>query len=260
MSFDSLRFNRRTLVAGAAAFALGSVTGSSNALAQGVEENYPLPLRDPSEYTAYIPAVSKPGQFAGYTCEFDAVWVALKTFGEELSLSDMIDIVGVDRSIEPYYVESSRGMLIYGGDISNHFCGDYEHNFLARSRTRALRPIFKEVGLPVRTVSDEKQIRQCLDRDRLIVIKGTVDFKPWTSAYWMTDNGKEFPVVLGNDHAQVIIGYSDEVVVIRDVLGPTSTNWERPYEYEVPWDQFLACWWAQGNDGQAIGERGSFKG
>ena len=48
--------------------------------------------------------------------------------------------------------------------------------------------------------------------------------------------------------------------VIRDVLGPTSTNWERPYEYEVPWDQFLACWWAQGNDGQAIGERGSFKG
>ena len=65
MSFDSLRFNRRTLVAGAAALALGSVTGSSNALAQGVEENYPLPLRDPSEYTAYIPAVSKPGQFAG---------------------------------------------------------------------------------------------------------------------------------------------------------------------------------------------------
>jgi hypothetical protein len=66
--------------------------------------------------------------------------------------------------------------------------------------------------------------------------------------------------VLGNDHAQVIIGYNDDVVVIRDVLGPTSTNWSRPYEYEVAWDQFLACWWAQGNDGQAIGERGSFKG
>jgi hypothetical protein len=260
MSVRLHRFNRRTLMTGAAALAFGSVAGSNAVEAQSVVENTPAPLRDISEYKAYIPAVSKSSQFAGYTCEFDAVWVALRTFGEDLSLADMIDIVGVDRSIEPYYVESSRGMLIYGGDISKHFCGDYEHNFLARSRTRALRPIFKEVGLPVRTVRDQKEIIQCLERDRLIVIKGTVDFQPWTSAYWVTPNNTEYPVVLGNDHAQVIIGYNDDVVVIRDVLGPTSTNWSRPYEYEVPWDQFLACWWAQGNDGQAIGERGSFKG
>ena len=54
---------------------------------------------------------------------------------------------------------------------------------------------------------------------------------------------------------------TDEALMfLAPVLGPTSTNWERPYEYEVPWEQFLACWWAQGNDGQAIGERGSFKG
>ena len=260
MSFDAQRMQRRSLLAGVAGLALSSVAGPKLASAQNVQVNFPAPLRDVSEYDAYIPAVSKASQFAGYTCEFDAVWVALKTFGEELSLNDMIDIVGVDRSIEPYYVESNRGMLIYGGDISNRFCGDYEHNFLARSRTRALRPIFKEVGLPVRTVRDQKEIIQCLDRERLIVIKATVDFKPWTSAYWITPNGKEYPVVLGNDHAQVIMGYNQDVVVIRDVLGPTSSNWERPYEYEVPWEQFLACWWAQGNDAQAVGEKGSFKG
>jgi hypothetical protein len=48
------------------------------------------------------------------------------------------------------------------------------------------------------------------------------------------------------------MGYNDEVVVIRDVLGPTSTNWQRPYEYEVPWDTFLAVWEAQGFDGVAV--------
>jgi len=41
--------------------------------------------------------------------------------------------------------------------------------------------------------------------------------------------------------------------VIRDVLGPTRSNWERPYEYEVAWDTFLACWGAQGRDGLAVG-------
>ena len=48
------------------------------------------------------------------------------------------------------------------------------------------------------------------------------------------------------------MGYNSDVVVIRDVLGPTSTNWERPYEYDVPWDTFLAVWEAQGNDGVAV--------
>jgi hypothetical protein len=42
------------------------------------------------------------------------------------------------------------------------------------------------------------------------------------------------------------------VVVIRDALGPTSTNWNRAYEYEVPWDAFLAAWEAQGFDGLAV--------
>jgi hypothetical protein len=41
-------------------------------------------------------------------------------------------------------------------------------------------------------------------------------------------------------------------VVIRDVLGPTDTNWNRPYEYDVPWETFLSVFEAQGSDGVAV--------
>ncbi|HET9658889.1 MAG TPA: hypothetical protein VFP05_01060, partial [Thermomicrobiales bacterium] len=81
----------------------------------------------------------------------------------------------------------------------------------------------------------------------------TVDFKDWTPATWITPEGEQLQVVLSNDHAMIVMGYNDEVVVIRDVLGPTSTNWQRQYEVEVPWDRFMACWGAQGNDGLSVG-------
>jgi hypothetical protein len=58
--------------------------------------------------------------------------------------------------------------------------------------------------------------------------------------------------VLGNDHAVVVMGYNDEVAVIRDVLGPTSSNWNRLFEYEVHWDTFLSVWEAQGFDGLSV--------
>ena len=83
-------------------------------------------------------------------------------------------------------------------------------------------------------------------------MKATVDFLPWASTTWITPDGKALPTVLGNDHAVVIMGYNDYGVVIRDVLGPTDTNWERPYEYDVPWDLFLSVFQAQGSDGVAV--------
>ncbi|MGH2550079.1 MAG: hypothetical protein ACRDHN_11840, partial [Thermomicrobiales bacterium] len=103
-----------------------------------------------------------------------------------------------------------------------------------------------------RGVHDRKGIEDCLKKNRLIFIKTTVDFKPWVPATWITPDNKQYPVVLGNDHAVVIMGYDEHVVLIRDVLGPTSTNYERPYEYEVYWNQFLSCWGAQGSDGLAV--------
>jgi hypothetical protein len=45
--------------------------------------------------------------------------------------------------------------------------------------------------------------------------------------------------------------------VIRDVLGPTSSNWQRPYEYEVGWPAFLAAWGAQSFDALAVYPPGS---
>ena len=66
-------------------------------------------------------------------------------------------------------------------------------------------------------------------------------------------DGRTYKTVLGNDHAVVVMGFNKDVVVIRDVLGPTSTNWQRPYEYEVSWSKFLAGWGAQSYDGLAVG-------
>jgi hypothetical protein len=48
------------------------------------------------------------------------------------------------------------------------------------------------------------------------------------------------------------MGFNAESVVIRDVLGPTSSNWQRPYEYEVDWPTFMASWGAQSYDALAV--------
>jgi uncharacterized protein YvpB len=87
---------------------------------------------------------------------------------------------------------------------------------------------------------------------QLVWIKTTVDFKPWRPATWVLPDGRTIQTVLGNDHAVVVMGFNDQSLVIRDVLGPTSSNWKRPYEYEVDWGTFLAAWGAQGFDGLAV--------
>ena len=115
-----------------------------------------------------------------------------------------------------------------------------------------MRKVVDEYDLAVEPVDDREGIESALDRGALIWIKSTVDFLPWEPVTWITPEGKELPGVLGNDHAVVVMGYNADVVVIRDTLGPTSTNWERPYEYEVPWDTFLPVWEAQGFDGLAM--------
>lgn len=251
MSPSGSSFSRRSLIAGSLGVALAPVIGHAAEPAT-IVENQPVPVRDPSIYKAYIPAASKTGQFAHYTCEFDAAWAVMKTYGIDSTLEQQLAAIGVDRAIEPYYVEQADGVFVYGGDLERHFCGDYETNFLARSRGKAMRKVFESFGLSVRTVSNRKDIEDCLRLGRLIFIKTTVDFKPWVAAEWITPENKRYPVVLGNDHAVIVMGHDEDVVVIRDVLGPTSSNWDRVYEYEVPWDQFLECWGAQGSDGLAV--------
>ena len=101
-------------------------------------------------------------------------------------------------------------------------------------------------------MQDRASIEAALRAGQLIWIKTTVDFKPWRPATRVMPDGRTHQTVLGNDHAVVVIGFNTTSVVIRDVLGPTSSNWQRPYEYEVDWDTFLKAWGAQEFDGLAV--------
>ncbi len=205
------------------------------------------------EYDAYIPAALKQQQAYPYSCEFDAAWVILHTYGFEPTVDDLVAIVGVDQRIEPSIgQETAQGHIIYGGDIFNAFSGDYTSNFLARSTGAAMRRAFKPYGLAVTPVHDRPGIEAALRDGALIWMKTTVDFKPWRPAIWQLPDGRTHQTVLGNDHAVVVIGFNADVVVIRDVLGPTSSNGQRPYEYEVNWDTFMAAWQAQSFDALAV--------
>lgn len=204
-------------------------------------------------YDVYIPAATKEGQFEHYTCEFDAAWVILKTWGHDVALDEMLEIVGHDTSVEPWYEETPDGVVIYGGDVTTAFSGDYRTNFLARTTGKAIRPLFEAYDLKVNRVKNREELERALGGGRLVWIKTTVDFKDWVPATWVMPNGKRYQTVLGNDHAVVVMGYNDEGVLIRDVLGPTSSNWNRVYEYEVDWDTFLRAWGSHGFDGLAVG-------
>ncbi len=203
-------------------------------------------------YDAYIPAAVKEGQLYQYTCEFDAAWVILQTYGIDVGVADIIERAAIDTSIEPYFEETAAGFVIYGGDVRSAFSGDYRQNFLARSTGDAFIPVFASYGLEAMPVRDRAGVEQALRNGALVWMKTTVDFKPWRPATWITPQGERIPTVLGNDHAVVAIGFNSEVVVIRDVLGPTSSNWRRPLEYEVAWETFMRAWGAQNFDGLAV--------
>lgn len=203
-------------------------------------------------YDAYVDAATKTKQYYHYTCEFDAAWVVLKTNGIDATLQDQIDIVGIDNSVEPTYNETADGTYIYGGDILQHYSGNYETNFMARSTGNVIRRIFEHYGLKTATVNTRKGLEAALRRNELVWIKTTADFKPGRDVLWVMPDGTTYATVLGNDHAVVVMGYNEEGALIRDVLGPTSTNWKRTYEYVVPWEKFMAAWGQQQNDGIAV--------
>ncbi|GAB4424823.1 MAG: hypothetical protein OHK0015_04060 [Chloroflexi bacterium OHK40] len=207
-------------------------------------------------YTVLLPAAVKEGQRYQYSCEFDAAWVVLQSYGLDVTVDDLIARMPIDTSVEPYIVENSEGFLIYGGDILRAFSGDYTSNFLARSTGAAMRQLFASYGLESTPVRSRAELEAALLRGELVWMKTTVDFKPWRPAQWVTPDGTRIPTVLGNDHAVVVMGFNDTVVVIRDVLGPTSTGRDRPLEYEVRWETFLAAWGAQNYDGLAVARPG----
>ena len=208
---------------------------------------------DAGSYTAYVPVPGKQGQFAQYTCEFDAAWMVLKSFDRDVPLEEQVAILGMDTRIEPHVEEETLdGAIIHGGDITQSYSGDYTQSYLARTTGQAMRKVFAYFDLDVTPVATRDEVEAALDAGAPVWMKTTVDFQPWQPVTWVTPDDKEVPGVYGNDHAVVAIGYNDDVVVIRDALGPTSTNWDRAYEYEVSWEAFLAAWEGQAFDGLAV--------
>jgi hypothetical protein len=214
-------------------------------------------VKDGQSYKAYIDAASKQGQAYQYSCEFDAAWVVLATYGIDASVDDIIARTPMDQRIEPWYEEKDGAWLIHGGDIEQAYSGDYTKNFLARSTGAAMIPVFASYGIRATPVHSRPSVEAALDGGELVWIKTTVDFKKWRPALWIMPDGRVRHTVLGNDHAVVVMGYNERSVVIRDVLGPTSSNRQRPTEYEVPWPTFLAAWGAQTYDGLALARPGT---
>jgi hypothetical protein len=214
------------------------------------------PAQAPSAYEVYIPTASKTGQWFHFTCEFDAAWAIFKTYGLDVTLDQQLAIIGVDTSVVPTYKETPEGVEITGGDIANFYSGDYKTNFLARTTGAAMHKVFEHYGLQTTPVHDQAGVEAALRAGELIWIKTTVDFKRWVPATWIGPDGSRYATVLGNDHAVVIAGFNENAVLIRDVLGPTSTNANRLPEYEVSWPTFLAAWGAQSYDGLAVARPG----
>jgi hypothetical protein len=208
---------------------------------------------DGRSWDAYIQLPIKEGQDFDYTCEFDSAWIILMAYGHDMTLDQQLEIVGHDLSIEPYWEETASGVYIYGGDIAEMYSGSYTENLLARARTTAVRKVFDAVDLQVTETPDRATSERALLQGQPIFFKSTVDMLDWDPTTWLTPDGDEFPVVLTNDHALVVMGFNDEDVIIRDPLGPTSTNETRPWQYRVSWDRYLDVIAAQGNDAIAMG-------
>jgi hypothetical protein len=221
---------------------------------QPVTETGPINA-DGAVWDAYIQLPIKEGQDFHFTCEFDSSWIILKAYGHDLTLEEQMTTVGHDRSIEPWYEETQNGVVVWGGDIAEFYSGNFEENFLARARTTAMRKVFESVGLGVTPTDTRDLIQAALLRGEPVYFKSTVDFLDWTPATWRTPDGDEYPVVLGNDHALIVMGFNDTEVIIRDPLGPTSTNGRRPWQYRVSWERYLAVIAAQGNDAIAVAPR-----
>lgn len=277
---SGLLLNRRHLMAaGAGAVLGGSVLMRSGAVAQrmdpytfitamdatttvGQQVGQPADGLEPVEssdghvWDAYIQLPIKEGQDFHYTCEFDSSWIILQAYGAPMTLDEQLSVVGHDLSIEPWWEETPSRIWVYGGDIAEMYSGDYTSNILARARTSAVRKAFEAVDLTVTETPDRSSTEAALLKGQPVYFKSTVDFLDWNPATWICPDGDEYPVVLTNDHALIVMGFNQSDVIIRDPLGPTTTNETRPWQYRVSWERYLQVIAAQGNDAIAVGPAG----
>lgn len=207
---------------------------------------------DGALWDALVQMPVKRGQWMKYTCEFDTAWCIMGAYGVEAGLDEQVEAVGIDNRVVPYWDESSEEVQIYGGNIGEHFSGFLDSNLMSKSSGNAMRKAFAAFGFTATPAQDRTAIETALLAGHPIFFKSTVDFLPWRPARWHTPEGAEFQVVFSNDHALAVMGFNDAEVVIRDPLGPSTTNEIRPYQYRVSWERFLEVIAAQNNDAWAV--------
>jgi hypothetical protein len=218
---------------------------------QPVDEVGPVEA-DGIVWTAMVQVPIKRGQWFHYTCEFDSAWSCMAAYDIDAGLDAQVDAVGIDNRVVPYWEETASGIMVYGGDIGQHFSGELDSNLMSRATSNAMRKSFDAHNVATEPVHDRAAIEASLNAGYPVFFKATVDFLDWRPATWHSPEGYTYPVVFSNDHALTVIAYNDEQVVIRDPLGPTSTNDRRPYQYRVTWERFLQVFASQGNDGLAV--------
>lgn len=218
---------------------------------QPLEEVGPVEA-DGIQWTAMIQVPIKRGQDLHYTCEFDSAWSIMKAYGIDSTLESQLAAVGIDDRLEPYWEDQGNVVMIYGGDIGQYFCGDLDTNLVAKTKGSAMVKSFEAHGLAAVPVRDRPSIEQAINLGYPVFFKSTVDFLDWRPAIWNTPEGIQYQVVFSNDHALTVMAYNDTEVVIRDPLGPTSTNTQRPFQFRASWDRFLQVFAAQENDGLAV--------
>lgn len=225
---------------------IGQVVGQSAAEIEPV-------FIDDRTWDAYLQLPIKEGQDFHFTCEFDSAWIILMAYGFDVPLQEQIDIVGIDDSIEPWWEDNGDGTFeVYGGEVNDYFCGDIEDNLMARARCNAMRKVFEAKGLGVTLTPTRELIEEALLRGEPVYFKSTVDMLPWRPATWHTPSGETYEVVFSNDHALTVMGFNADEVIIRDPLGPTTTNYERPWQWRTSWERFIEVLASQGNDAIAI--------
>ncbi|MCC2630166.1 MAG: hypothetical protein K0S14_3816, partial [Thermomicrobiales bacterium] len=94
MSIFTTKRSRRRLLAELGALGVAAPVAGIRPGATAAQGGVITP--DGRVYTAYVPAATKVGQFYQYSCEFDAAWVVLATFGKDVPFEEQLDIVGHD--------------------------------------------------------------------------------------------------------------------------------------------------------------------
>jgi hypothetical protein len=221
------------------------------AAGQPVDEVGPVEA-DGIQWMAMVQVPIKRGQWFHFTCEFDSAWCVMAAYDIDAGLDAQVDAVGIDNRVVPYWEETPNGIVVYGGDIGQHFSGALDENLMSRATSLAMRKAFEAHGLATQPISDRAGIEASLNAGYPVFFKSTVDFLDWQPATWFSPEGYQYQVVFSNDHALTVIAYNETEVVIRDPLGPTTTNTTRPYQYRVSWERFLQVFASQGNDGLAV--------